>query len=193
MRYLSQATLTVASALNAAITDGYAWHQAIWRSFPDRPEAQRDFLFRVDRRGELFRVLLLSASEPVPTVLLEWQTKDVSHGFLGYAAYRFQLKANPTMRRSADKRRLAIFDEPRLQAWFERKAEAGGFAIESLSVGAPVAEVFAKHGKRGKHVAVDYEGVLRVVDRDAFAKAFQTGIGAAKGFGFGLLMLQPIH
>ena len=193
MRYLSQATVPVPSALHAGITDGYTWHKAIWDSFPGRPDADRDFLFRVDRRGEHVRILVLSADPPMPTGLLKWQTKEVADGFLAHDAYRFQLKANPTMRRSSDKRRLAIFDEDRLKAWIDRKAQVGGFSMESLVVGAPVAEVFVKHGKRGKHVAVEYEGVLRVVDRDAFVETFQNGIGAAKGFGFGLLMLQPIH
>jgi CRISPR system Cascade subunit CasE len=193
MRCLSQAMIPVPVALRAGLTDGYAWHQAIWHAFPGKPDARRDFLFRADRRADACRVLLLSAEAPASGDVFAWRTRDVGDAFLGHAVYRFQLKANPTMRRSADKRRLAIFDEGRLREWLERKAQMSGFAVapETLSVGAPLAEVFVKNGRQGKHVSVDFEGVLRVIDRDAFTETFNNGIGSAKGFGYGLLMLQP--
>ena len=194
MTCLSQALLSVPSALKAGLTDGYAWHRFIWKSFPGRLDSQRDFLFRADRLDNVFRVLLLSQGPPVTTEVLAWKTKEVMPSFLDHDVYRFQLKANPTLRRAADKRRLAIFDEARLRAWMERKAKTGGFEVESgsLAVGAPVAEAFVKNGRTGKHVAVDYRGVLRVCNREAFAQAFKNGIGSAKGFGYGMLMLQPV-
>ena len=195
MSHLSQAFVPFAAAADARLTDGYAWHQAIWQAFPGRADDARDFLFRVDRRKEGFRVLLLSAYAPEATDVLAWQTKAVGPSFLTHDFYRFQLKANPTMRRSADKRRLAIYDETRLRDWIKRKASTGGFALvdDLLDIGAPVDESFVKDGRRGKHVAVDFAGVLRVTDRSRFTTSFNTGIGSAKGFGFGLLMLQPLH
>ncbi len=49
-----------------------------------------------------------------------------------------------------------------------------------------------KQRKRGKHNSVDFHGILKVIDRAAFEGAFHHGIGPAKAFGFGLLMLQPV-
>ena len=195
MRYLSQAMIPLAAALKAALVDGYAWHQAIWKAFPDRPDDARDFLFRVDRKDGGFRVLLLSEEKPQPEAWFAWQTKEVGLSFLSRTAYHFQVRANPTMRRSADKRRLAIYDESRLREWLSRKAEASGFEVDpdTLTIGAPRDETFRKDGKFGKHVTVDFEGILRVTDHDRFAQAFNSGIGSAKGFGYGLLMLQPLH
>jgi len=193
--YLSQSIIPAAIALNARLTDGYAWHTAIWQAFPGRPDDARDFLFRVDPRGDVFRVLLLSGQKPASTDVFAWQTKAVSPSLLEQGAYRFQLKANPTMRRSADKRRLAIYDPAQLRDWLKRKASAAGFALDDdlLDIGAPMDETFVKDGHRVKHVAVEFAGVLRVVDRERFTAAFHSGIGSAKGFGYGLLMLQPIH
>ncbi len=193
MRYLSQAMIPAPVALRAGLADGYAWHRSIWNALPERPDAQRDFLFRTDRRDDGFRVLLLSTEAPVSSGGFAWQTREISDAFLSHRAYRFQLKANPTMRRSSDGRRLAIFDEGRLREWLERKAAGAGFTIESesLAVGAPVAEAFVKDKRQGKHVAVDFEGLLRVHDRGTFINIFNKGIGSAKGFGYGLLMLQP--
>jgi len=195
MNHLSQAIVPFALAADAKLTDGYAWHQAIWQAFPGRADDARDFLFRVDRRKEGFRVLLLSAYAPEATDVLAWQTKAVGPSFLTHDFYRFQLKANPTFRRKEDRRRLAIYDETRLRDWIKRKASTGGFALvdDLLDIGAPVDESFVKDGRRGKHVAVDFAGVLRVTDRSRFTTSFNTGIGSAKGFGFGLLMLQPLN
>jgi CRISPR system Cascade subunit CasE len=198
MHYLSQALIPYATALKAKLTDGYAWHNAIWKAFPGRPDDTRDFLFRVDRQSHGFRVLLLSEHKPAPPEGFAWQTKEVSPGFLAHAAYRFQLKANPTTRHpghEAKRPRFAIYDEAKLRVWLARKAESAGFAVETdtLEVGAPIDEAFVKDGRRGKHVAVDFSGLLRVTDRDRFIRSFNTGIGSAKGFGYGLLMLQSLH
>ena len=195
MSYLSQACIPYAVALDAKLTDGYVWHTAIWKAFPGRPDDARDFLFRTDKRTDGFRVLLLSEHKPTTTTVFAWQTKEVGQPFFEHNHYRFQLKANPTMRRSSDGRRLAIYDETKLRAWLMRKAESAGFVIatESLEVGSPMDETFVRDGQRGKHVAVDFAGVLHITDRTRFTSCFNTGIGSAKGFGYGLLMLQPIH
>lgn len=194
MTYLSQALTPATDALHAGCVDGYAWHRAIWAAFPDRPDADRDFLFRVDPDGSSFRVLLLSTLKPTALQWLAWQTKAVAPAFLDHAAYRFQLRANPTMRRSSDHRRLGIYGEDRLRAWMQRKAGENGFRIPdgALTMGTPVDETFVRGGTRGKHVAIDFTGVLEVADRDRFRNAFAHGIGAAKSFGFGMLMLQPL-
>ncbi|MCK5806428.1 MAG: type I-E CRISPR-associated protein Cas6/Cse3/CasE, partial [Lentisphaeria bacterium] len=118
----------------------------------------------------------------------------VADSFLTHDAYRFQLRANPTMRRNADRRRLGIYGEDRLREWMKRKADQHGFEIlaDSLVVGAPIDETFVRDRKRGKHVAVDFGGMLEVRDRAAFIHAFEAGIGSAKAFGFGLLMLRAV-
>lgn len=195
MRYLSQCSVSKALALRARLVDGYAWHQEIWKAFPGRQDACRDFLFRTDSQAESYRVLLLSEHKPEPTELLAWQTKAIAPAFLTHKRYRFRIKANPTFRRSKDKRRLAICQEPELRQWIAQKLAAAGMALAegTLSVSAPVDECFTAKGKRGKHVAVDFEGVADVADPDALATVFHTGIGPAKGFGYGLLMLQPTH
>jgi len=39
---------------------------------------------------------------------------------------------------------------------------------------------------------VDFDGTLHTKDQAAFQAAFQNGIGSAKAFGCGLLILQPL-
>lgn len=193
--FLTRIDLGKSQAASLNIADAYAWHQKLWNAFPDRPEADREFLFRITGAGMDFQVLMLSACEPTPPVWGHWQTKPVPDGFLAHRGYRFQVKANPTMRRNSDRRRLGIFHEDKLAEWFARKADRHGFAVApgSLVIGAPLEEFFVKKGKRGKHIAVEFSGVLTVVDAERFAEAFASGIGSAKAFGFGMLMLQPLE
>lgn len=192
MNFLSQVTV---DKRERKFADGYAWHRAIWEAFPGGPDAARDFLFRVDDLHRSFRVYVLSATEPTAPPWGQWRTKPISPSFLDHAAYRFQLRANPTMRRKGDARRLGLFGEDLLRAWMERKSGAAGFRLvaDSLAVGAPLAVRFHRQGHMGKHLAVDFQGILAVTQREAFKNAFRTGIGSAKGFGFGLLMLAPME
>jgi len=192
MSILTQITLGRSQAAQLRLADAYAWHQALWKAFPGRDGDKRDFLFRIDQAGRDLRVLMLSAEDPEPPVWGHWQSKTVAECFLQHNTYRFQLRANPTMRRNSDRRRLGIYAEPRLRKWMQCKADLHGFTIAdgSLVVDAPMDENFVKNGRRGKHVSVDFSGILTVKDRADFARAFETGIGSAKAFGYGLLMLQ---
>ncbi len=52
---------------------------------------------------------------------------------------------------------------------------------------------FRKKGKPGYHGGVQFRGTLEVTDREYFSKTYQAGIGSAKSFGFGLLLLAPLN
>ncbi len=53
-------------------------------------------------------------------------------------------------------------------------------------------EYFEKNGQPGLHSAVEFEGVLTVTDPAKFHETFTRGIGSAKAFGFGLLVIAPV-
>ena len=190
---LSRLTIPCESALNERLRTSYDWHRWIWRAFPSEPDKRRDFLFRVDVMGSMIRVLLLSHEKPAAVGEWKWESKPVSGQFLSCPDFRFQVRVNPTFRRSSDHRRIALFSERDLREWLTRKLAAIGAQLISVDVGSPVVESFTKDGKHGKHVAVDFRGVMSVTDKALFEAGFLQGIGSAKGFGYGLLMLQPIQ
>ncbi len=194
MTFLSQLYVNKTDSARKRISDSYGWHQFIWKSFPNSDGQSRFFLYRIDDAGTQFRLLLLSKTSPAPGDFGDWQSKTISTSFLTNQFYRFQLKANPTMRRVSDRRRLGIYSEDKLRQWLENKAEQSGFriALPSLIIGAPTDEAFVRNRVRGKHVSVDFQGMLEVNDRDAFKTAFENGVGSAKSFGYGMLMLQPV-
>lgn len=46
------------------IRDTYDWHQKVWEAFGGRDGDPRDFLTRVDRLEENYRLLIVSATQP---------------------------------------------------------------------------------------------------------------------------------
>ena len=64
---------------------------------------------------------------------------------------------------------------------------------DRLSVGAPVDQTSWRKRHRIVHSCVDYQGVLQVTNRERFHAAYRRGIGPAKAFGFGLLLLRPLR
>ena len=201
MTHLTQIWVEKRDALQYRLSDSYAWHQALWKAFPALERSPRPFLSRVDNQGQNYRVYLLSDSAPMVQSWGEWATREIAPNFLAYTHYRFDLRANPTIKRvvrnaSGERKkngqRMAIYKPDQLNEWLQNKARQHGFAILNVEIGAPLTQHFRCKNRPGKHVCVDFLGALQVENRDRFKDAFQTGIGPAKAFGFGMLVLQPL-
>lgn len=189
------------------IRDTYDWHQKIWLAFGGQDRQKRDFLIRVDRKDACFRVLILSRSIPqkpkwCPTDC--FGTKPIPDSFFHHPRYRFSLLANPTRKvrsnkageRTKNGRRQAITKREDLIAWLERKAKHGGFMVntDSIRTISRGREFFHKNAhSHGAHTAVEFQGELNVTDVEHFRATVADGIGSAKAFGFGLLVLAPLN
>ncbi len=208
MTYLTQVTLDFAAAARLGLSDTYEWHQAVWKAFPGRDGQKRDFLTRLDRRPEGFRVLIVSPVQPVrpdwcPSDPENWKTKPIPETYFTRRRYAFQLCANPTRKVAVQEpdgsfkkngRRVPLGSREELVAWIRRKGEQGGFAVdeETLRTFSLGREYFEKKGMRGLHSAVEFQGVLTVTDPQKSYEAFIRGVGSAKAFGFGLLVIAPV-
>jgi CRISPR system Cascade subunit CasE len=115
------------------------------------------------------------------------------------------LQANGKRKRG---KRVPLIDPADLRAWLERKGEVrcrdtqtgadipGGFRLVShrpLEISPMVESHFRKKDQSAYHGGVQFRGTLEVTSREDFIKSYQEGIGSAKGFGFGLLLLAPIN
>jgi CRISPR system Cascade subunit CasE len=70
-----------------------------------------------------------------------------------------------------------------------------GFSIvdsKPLEISPMIESHFSKKGNHGYHGSVRFRGLLEVMDSEKFAEAYHNGIGSAKAFGFGLMLLFPI-
>ena len=95
--YLSQWRLNRPKTSAGGYFNPYDLHKILWKTFPGRPEAKRDFLFRVDKIGKDFSVLLLSAVEPAAAedLIQLRETAQLDLKLETGAVYRFALRANP--------------------------------------------------------------------------------------------------
>ena len=219
MSHLTRVFLDYETAALRGIHDAYDWHQRAWVAFPHLDGVRnsrlgdgeaRHFLTRLDDKDGGYQMLFLSPTEPCrpgwcPDHETNWQTKPVAGSFLEHARYRFSLRANPTKKltpkgadgkRHGQGKRVAVRDFAELASWMDRKSKAAGLAIEpgTLRIAERGLYHFTKEKERrlGTLNIVDFDGVLRVTDRAAFKAAFQNGIGSAKAFGCGLIILQPL-
>lgn len=186
----------------------YRIHQRLCMAF-DKTEAGR-LLFRVEAEREPARVIVQSrcaadwdaAFRGHPVLLSPPIQKRVESKFRRDQRLRFLLRANPTVRRlrpsmegGGERRpgqRLGLLREADQRDWLRRKGDEAGFEPLVFEANGRGLLSFTRgdHGRQ-THLCVDFEGYLRVVDPERFASALLSGIGAAKGFGFGLLSVAP--
>jgi CRISPR system Cascade subunit CasE len=205
MTYLTQVTLDFATAARLRLRDCYDWHQAVWKAFPGCDGKLRDFLSRLDQQKAAFRLLIVSPNEPTRPDWCpneSWQSKPIPDTYFSRRRYAFQLCADPTKKitklgtdgsPTKNGKRVPLRTREEYVGWIIRKGEQGGFAVneDTLRTFSRGREYFEKQGIRGMHSAVEFQGVLSVTDPAKFHTTFRLGIGSAKAFGFGLLVIAP--
>lgn len=189
----------------------YDLHRRIWELFPGEEqearagwdEARQGFLFRVEHyaTGRPVRVLVQSRRAPEPAagiVLLGSRTFNPQPEVGQQLA--FILTANPVKtiddaereskpgKRSAKARVPLLKDEARRE-WLGRKL-AGAATVESVAILDMAPVYFRKGGRAGKIVPIAYEGLLRVEEGGRLRHLLQSGVGPAKAFGCGLLLVR---
>jgi CRISPR system Cascade subunit CasE len=105
-------------------------------------------------------------------------------------------------------KRVPLVTSEELRAWLIRKGKVrcrnketgldvpGGFRIveeNPLDISPVVENHFRRKEQSGYHAGAQFRGTLEVTDRECFIESYYSGIGSAKGFGFGLLLLAPIN
>lgn len=201
--------------------DGYGIHQLVWRLFEASPEQRRDFLFR-DESAELPSLYLVSARPPDDRHgVWALDTKIYAPKLRVGESLSFRLRANPVRSTREDnggvKRHDVVMDlKTRLRAegeheslpplpvvvqeagfrWLSERAGRHGFRIDE---GAVQVDGYRQHRlHKGRQQAriqlstLDYSGILTVTEPELFQQALYKGIGPAKGFGCGMLMVKRL-
>ncbi|MDO5861572.1 MAG: type I-E CRISPR-associated protein Cas6/Cse3/CasE [Thermoplasmata archaeon] len=214
--YFSRISATdtgVRDMLARRATGSYGVHKAMWGLFPNDGTKRRDFVYAVLDDGRT--IYCVSAEPPVGTDgLWKVETKEYSPRVEEGDILRFRICANPTKANSSTgkhqrhdvvmdlKRRLRESDEEAsmdeivrraVVPWIQRKGELNGFRpLEpELMIHSYTGHESYKAGvQKISFSTVVIEGLLEVTDSDAFEKALYSGIGTAKGFGCGMLMVK---
>lgn len=181
------------------------------RLFADQPDASGRALFRVERDADtgLSTALIQSPHAPNLAALPSgyWLVppevrSDYAEKLQAITAgqyLRFRLLANPTVKRKNDEgkpARYGLYKEDEQRAWLAGKLAGGGAKLIEFSVNKLAMQSLRKHDGNEKtqtHFAVRFDGILQVVDADKLRAMIVSGIGSAKGYGFGLLSLAPVR
>lgn len=217
-----QRDLSTASLFGQLMTGNtYAAHQLLWKLFPDDPDVQRDFIFRQEMKGGWPTFYLVSRRKPQNVDLFSSVAcKEYNPVLRVGEQLDFSLRANPVVARKAEGKKhspkhdvwmdakkegqaqmlegseLLSFIDGQVKNWLSLRGEASGFSVLTSGVdlqGYQQHRVYKKKfGKPIRYSSVDFQGVLTVEDPDAMQKTLFNGIGKAKGFGCGLMLVRRI-
>lgn len=171
------------------LADNYQWHRLIWKCFEGFTE--RPFVFTVDHTNNNFIILILSSHIPKSLSLGKWKTKAISKEFYQSDKYLFKIKLNATKKslnntdKEAKGKRHSVINPIK---WLDDRSENLGFEI----ISAKLNKKGKSYSKRGKHIHgwSEITGVLKVVNRKSFVQSATLGIGRAKAYGYGMLLLK---
>ena len=204
-------------SIDKEFTNAYDLHQFLWRLFPDRPDAKSHFLYSIENvESNRTDLIVRSQSQPIlgskncslkvrgPIfVSTDLQTaKANTIVFSRDSLFSFKLTGNPTKKISdrnnktndngeVRKLRVPLYEKDEQLSWLKRKLFESANIMDIYIKNKP-AIYFNKKQHSGKIFAVQYEGLLEINDAEKFANAFLNGIGPAKAFGCGLLLLKRL-
>lgn len=180
----------------------YETHRTILQAFPEQiPENERVLFRREEQKSPPgLYILIQSVTEPNWSKL-ENRSADYflepptirPYPLVGSPGEKFvfRLVANPIVKR--DGRRVGLLNEDAQWNWMLRKAEASGFSCFREDVRITQHGFEHSQKRRVSHLRVQYDGILKVERTDLFRDAVCSGIGPAKGYGFGLLSIARLH
>lgn len=214
---LSRLTLregaTHRTAFWAMTRDPHTLHKAVWNLFADHPDRRRDFLYRLD--SERGRPVLWTLSERPPRdPEAIWRGESRRLEPVLHAGDRVELAArvNPTICR-AGKRHDVVMDAKRrigwgemtpaerpsqgavvqeaLEEWTSRRGAVHGFRLRRLCAeGYRVMRFEKPSGRPVQLGVVDLLATVEVIEPRQFLDLWRRGLGPAKGFGCGLVLLR---
>ncbi|QLH75186.1 MAG: type I-E CRISPR-associated protein Cas6/Cse3/CasE [Methanomassiliicoccales archaeon] len=182
----------------------YELHRTLMKAFPEAEKGGPGrVLFRVEGTGKFGECSILIQSEKCPnwnkiTVPDDYfsippRFKEVELYFNKGEKYRYRILANPTIKRNGT--RLGIIDDSEQSNWLKRKAENGGFEVIS-ELHTPMGFIRGQKGEKPitlSFYGVQFDGILRVREPQTFMATLKSGVGTAKGLGFGLLSLARVN
>jgi len=202
------------------VDNTYHMHSLVWDLFADAPERTRDFIYRQDMVQGLPAFFCVSDRAPNDRKGIWFvESKPYAPVVKKDQVFSFVLRANPIRAKRDDEHKQHRHDvvmeaKTRIREkqgvlpreadivqeagviWMAQKGEANGFSIrrEDIRADGYFQHQFKK--AKGNHEirisTLDFTGLLTVIDPDAFVQALFTGIGPAKGFGCGMMMIKRV-
>jgi len=192
--------------------DIYQVHQEIWKVFSRGSHDVRRYLYRLDHEDQREPVIL-AVSEDVPIQheqpMWRVETKEFRPQLHAGICLGFQLRANPTVNRDGKHHSVVMDEKWRLkregtsarttdiiqyagERWLREQAERSGVRIEWVRVENYRKHEFQCRASKVQYATCDYHGMLTVQDPDALLHVLRRGLGRAKAFGCGMMMIRRV-
>lgn len=202
----------------SAVQNPYEIHRCLWRLFPGEAPASRHgnadqragFLFRTEtyQTGRPAHFLVQSRQRPVSVSSIQTLgCREFNPQPQVAQRLAFVLTANPIKtiidtqaeakpgkrpnKQNQFKCRVPLVHEEQQREWLTRQLAAAA-TVESVTVLPHAPLYFRKGGYGGKIVTATFEGILQIKAPDHLLRALENGIGPAKSFGCGLLLVRRI-
>lgn len=201
--YLSKIKLDLRSvSVQQALRDCGDMHRNIQKLFMSS-RSDASVLYRVCHNNTGCYVYMMSEQEPISSKettkngMQIMQSRDVSaleDIFEPGKKLCFNILTMPYKKVSDgigknSRRKFLQLPEERLN-WLNRKAEQNGFEILNAEEQKSDTLVCCKKDAMIYIPSVMYDGVLRIIDKEKFVKAWRNGIGAEKAYGLGMMLLR---
>jgi CRISPR system Cascade subunit CasE len=199
-----------------ACNNTYKEHQVLWELFNNNPDAERDFIYRYEPVRNTPAYYIVSKRKPIDSSgLWNIQVKDYSPVIKEGQCFSFILRVNPVKTKEGKRHDIVMHEKHKMDyknlnkkerlsqqalvekvgyEWLASRALQSGFSINDTAVGIDAYQPHTSGRKKGKkeirYSTMDFQGTLEVVNVEAFEKTLMEGIGKAKAFGCGLLLIR---
>lgn len=193
--YLSRLIIVQSRIALSWLGNPYRVHQRLCKGVEKDPR----FLFRIEELNGRTQILVQSHQKPdwleafrdLNVLLEEPQWKVYNPSFVMNQTLRFRLLANPTVKRNG--KRLGLFNTDEQRAWLVRKMKYAGTQLITFQTNPRGMSYSHKNTPKDSgcqtHYGVLFDGFLCVRNPLEFRAALESGIGSAKGYGFGLFSI----
>lgn len=202
--------------------NGYVVHQLLWSLFPNDGKKERNFLYRETSENGLPGFFVVSEELPVANSALTVDCKQYHPKIKSGDRLQFSLMANPVKAKKVEGKKNSIkhdvwmdakktgekngktgaelisYCEYEAKKWLAERAEKNGSCVDVNEI---VVDGYYQHrfehpkgGKEIKFRSINYDGILTVLTPELFIEnALYKGIGSAKAFGCGLMLVRRIR
>lgn len=198
-----------------ALASPQVLHAAVEASFDNR-ELQQRLLWRIDRVGGRWYLLLQSSVQPNLSLLVQQfgrmqvdnagETRDYGpllHRLANDQRWQFRLRANPVRSSGSEvdgSGRGKVFAHVTMEQqtrWLLVRAESLGFVLapdEFCVIHSDWNKFYKGSGGRNQVVlrTATFEGTLRIADVERFRQSLICGVGRAKAYGCGLMTIMRL-
>lgn len=211
-------TANRADYANTVCNNTYKEHQVLWQLFSNDPDAERDFIYRYEPQNNTPAYYIVSKRKPVdPSGLWNIQAKNYRPLIKVGQRFAFILRVNPVKTKDGKRHDVVMHEKHSMNyknmdkserpsqqeivekvgyKWLTSRALQSGFSIDDTTVRIDGYQPHISGRKKGKkeirYSTMDFQGALEVIDVEAFDRTLMNGIGKAKAFGCGLLLIRKV-